>query len=72
MLNELWMLIAAVGAGVVAILGYGWGQKRKGKEELRNENLRNTQERLQEGRDHLRANRDDDPDERVRRNDGRW
>ena len=64
-------LIAAVSA-VAGALGLYWRGKKKGAQDTRREAVEDAHERVEQGRDHLRDNRDDDPDERLRRNDGKW
>ena len=60
-------------AGLVLALGYLiWRLRRMARKEVEHEQFRDTQERLEKGRDRVRDGRNLDPDERVRRNDGRW
>jgi len=69
---KLWL--AAAGGVIVAIAWAflrGW---QRAKKDAANEQMRDSQERQQSGREALRDGRDSGaaPDERLRNNDGRW
>jgi len=49
-----------------------WRARKQGRQDAEREALRDTQERMEKGRDRLREHDSLDPDERLRRNDQRW
>jgi len=64
-------LIAAVIAAL-GILGYGQAKKREGRKEAEDDAAQDTLDRFRKGQDALGDDDGGAPDERVRRNDGRW
>lgn len=64
----------AIGLVVLAILGwFAKGRIEKSeRERLEDEAQQDSARRIAEGREKMRAGRGDDPDERLRRNDGFW
>lgn len=60
-----------LGAIVTALGAYIMG-RQKGKKDQANEQMQDTVDRLQKGREALRDGRDLDPADRLRSNDGKW
>lgn len=69
---NLEIIISAVVAilGVIATVFVKGGNAKK--REIENETLRDTQDRLEKGRDAIRDGRDKSPVDRLRDNDGKW
>ncbi len=60
---------------MAALAGLGLARRHwmnQGADNLEQEIRDDTQRRVQSGRDALRDGRGDDPDERLRNNDGKW
>lgn len=62
---------SALGA-VIGGIGLFLAGRSSGKKGAQNDALKDTQKRMEAGRDHVRKRRGDDPVDRVRSNDGRW
>lgn len=69
----------AIGAALAAMAGlwaYGRARERRGRqrgaEGVAREAAQDTVDRVEQGNEQVADNRGDDPDERVRRNDGKW
>ena len=65
-------LVGAIMAGLVWIARLVNKAEERGRKEAERDGLRDTQERMERGREAVRAGRGADPDQRVRNNDGRW
>ena len=65
-------LVGAIMAGLVWIARLVNKAEERGRKEAERDGLRDTQERMERGREAVSRNRGDDPVDRVRRNDGRW
>ena len=64
---------AALALAVLAALGLARSKWRsQGRSEAEQEAQDETQRRVEKGRKAVRDGRGDDPDERVRRNNGKW
>jgi len=72
LVSDLAIILGGVVAGVLAILGYGKAQKRKGKDDAERDAMQDAYDRVAAGRDAVRDGRDGKPDERVSDNDARW
>lgn len=72
LIDALWGPLGAALGGLVALVAGIVTVRRSERDRLRKEALEDAQDRVAKGRDHVRDGRDDDPDERVRRNDGQW
>lgn len=64
--------LAIIGGAIGALLFALWKAKRAGAEGERNEQMRETLERLEAGRHAVRDGRDKPLDQRVRDNDAKW
>ena len=63
----------ALALAALAALGlYGRSKRSQGRSEAEQEAQDETQRRVEKGRKAVRDGRGDDPDERLRRNDGKW
>lgn len=51
MINRLWFYLGAILAGIAAIFGYGYSQKRKGREDAIDEANQRTMENMRQQRD---------------------
>lgn len=58
--------------GLLGVIAAAFGLKRAGKKEAENDALKDTQKRVEKGRDRLRDNRGDEPADRLSRNDSKW
>ena len=67
-------LIGMIGAAVLAAVGAYFAGRQSGKQRQRNEQMRDTAQRQQAGREAVRNGRasGDSPDQRLRDNDGHW
>ena len=67
-------LIGMIGAAVLAAVGAYFAGRQSGKQGQRNEQMRDTAQRQQAGREAVRNGRasGDSPDQRLRDNDGHW
>jgi len=70
--SRLGQTLGAILMSVLAVLTLGKIKKREGREEAENDALRDASERVESGRDAVRAGRNKSPDERLRENDGSW
>jgi hypothetical protein len=65
--------LAALGAALAVVLAAYFHGRRSGAADQMVQDAEETAERVERGREALRDGRDaGDPDERLRRNDGRW
>lgn len=64
--------LAGAGALVAVVLGAWFAGKREARQGAKQEGLEDASKRIEAGRDRVRDNRDDDPADRLRRNDGQW
>lgn len=64
--------LGAVLGAIVGGLSLYLAGRSSGKKGAQNDALRDTQDRLEQGRTHVRKRRDSDPSERLRDNEGRW
>jgi len=71
-IDSLAAILAAIGGAIVVAFGAWWRGRATGKADERARNARETQERVERGREAVRDGRDDDPSDRLRRNDGKW
>lgn len=70
--SKLARAIGGTLVAVLAVLGYGAAQRRKGAQAAKNEGLRDAVDRIEKGSQAVRDGRGDDPADRLRRNDGKW
>lgn len=68
LLGEFWEYIV----GGVAVLVALFAARRSGANRVRLDHATDRQRRVEAGRDAVRDNRDRDPSQRLRDNDGRW
>lgn len=72
MIARLKLWAAALGAALVALAVAALRLRRSGYRARKAEDDAETIRRLEKGRGAVRDGRGDDPDERLRRNDGQW
>ena len=59
-------------AAILGVLWYGRTKHSQGRDDAQQEAREDAQKRVEKGREAVRDSRDDDPDEQLRKNDGRW
>jgi len=73
-MTELYLWLGGLLAALVSIFAYGRSQKSKGRKEAESDAIRDAQERIERGRKAVNDGRasGNEPDQRLRDNDGRW
>jgi uncharacterized protein HemX len=70
-MSDLAVILGALLALILGVLGFGQVQKRAGRKEAEDERTEETLEGFEAGQD-AKRNRPYDPTDAVRRNDGQW